>query len=292
MKQNKNYFTSFAGVFLIFGIVMAIFSWDTILYSFYEPVDIYEEGYDFVEAGKGGHIDTTLFASLDAAASLTTTSSRRGRTTSSTTNYYYIVPVYDADDNEYYVCVEVNEHDTTPYDALVDATWDYLSDETAEEIEHPGIKFTGTAKKLDDEVYEYMKDWFEEAEWFESDADIDEYVLQISLEEKNFAGRNVMIIVLVVLFGLAILFFILGRKRDKKLEAQEEAFRQQVQVINNDEVYINLPIGSYPRSELARVDAFLSGGEKVQAIAALRDITGCGLAEAKEIVDNWFKYYI
>ncbi|MBQ3513172.1 MAG: hypothetical protein IJA32_05150 [Lachnospiraceae bacterium] len=292
MRRKSNYFTNFAGVFLIFAIVMIVATWDTIYYSFQEPVDIYEEGYDFVEAGKGGHIDTTLFASLDAAASLTTTTTRRGRTTSSSTDYYYIVPVYDADDNEYYVCVEVSEHDKSQYEALVDATWDYLSDETAEEIEHPGIKFTGTAKKLDSEVYEYMKDWFEEAEWFASDADIDEYVLQISLEERNFAGRNGMIIAIVVLIGLSVLFFVLGKKRDKKIEEQDEAFRQQVQVVNNNEVYINLPMGSYPRSQLARVDSFLSSNEKVQAIAALRDITGCELAEAKEIVDNWFKYYI
>lgn len=292
MRKNNGVLFKFASAFLILGIVMILFSWDTILYSFYEPVDIYEEGYDFVEAGKGGHIDTTLYASLDAAASLTTTSTRRGRTTSSTTNYYYIVPVYDAEGDVYFVCVEVSEHDKKPYDDLVDATWDYFEDETAEDINHPGIKFTGTAKKLDDEVYEYMKDWFEEAEWFENDADIDKYVLQISLEERNFAGRNGMIIAIVVLLGLAILFFVLGKKREKKLEAEEEAFRQQVQFVNNDEVYINLPVGSYPRSQLARVDAFLSGGEKVQAIAALREVTGCGLAEGKEIVDNWFKYYI
>lgn len=292
MKRKSNYFSSFAGVFAIFAIIMIFACWDTIWYSFKEPVDIYETGFDFVEEGKSTHIDTTFFASLDAAASLTTTTKRRGSTVSSSTDYYYIVPVYDADDNEYYVCVEVSEYDKAQYNALVDATWDYLEDETAEEIGHPGIKFTGIAKKLDKEVYQYMKDWFEEAEWFEDDADIDEYVLQISLEEKNFEGRNGMIIAIVVLLALAILFFILGKKRDKKLEEKEELFRQQVQVVNNDEVYINLPMGSYPRRELARVDAFLSGNEKVQAIAALRDITGCELAEAKEIVDNWFKYYI
>ena len=137
-----------------------------------------------------------------------------------------------------------------------------------------------------------MKDWFREAEWFESDADINERVLPLVLEELNFENRNGLLIADIVLFALAIVFFILGKKRDKKLEEQEEAFRQQVQVVNNDEVYINLPMGSYPRSELERVEAFLSANNKVQAIAAFRDITGCGLAEAKEVVDNWYKYYI
>ena len=117
-------------------------------------------------------------------------------------------------------------------------------------------------------------------------------ILPLVLEELNFENRNGLLIADVVLFALAIVFFILGKKRDKKLEEQEEAFRQQVQVVNNDEVYINLPMGSYPRSELERVEAFLSANNKVQAIAAFRDITGCGLAEAKEVVDNWYKYYI
>lgn len=292
MRGKKNFFSSFAGVFLIFGIVMVLFSWDTILYSFQEPIDIYEDGYDFAKEGKGGHIDTTLYASLDVAASLTTTTTRRGSTVSSSTNYYYIIPVFTEKGEEYFVCVEVSESDRSKYEALADATWDYLLDETAEDVNHPGIKFTGTVKKLDDEVYEYMKDWFREAEWFESDADINERVLPLVLEELNFENRNGLLIADVVLFALAIVFFILGKKRDKKLEEQEEAFRQQVQVVNNDEVYINLPMGSYPRSELERVEAFLSANNKVQAIAAFRDITGCGLAEAKEVVDNWYKYYI
>ena len=294
MKEKKNGFYNVAGVFLVFTIVAVIFCWDTILYSFQKPVDIYEEDYNFAKEGTGGRIETTFFASLDAAASLTTT--HRSRTSSSsTTNYYYIIPVYEDSSpmgEEYYICVEVSEHERSKYDALVDATWDYLEDENAEEINHPGIKFTGTAKKLDKKVYSYMKDWFEEAEWFEDENDIDKYVLQISLEEKNFEARNVMIIVILVLLALTILFFVLGKKRDQKLIKQEEEFRQQVQVVNNDEVYINLPCGSYPRSQLARVDAFIANNEKVQAIAALREITGLGLAEAKEIVDNWYKYYI
>lgn len=291
MKRDS-FFSTCARIGLIVAIVVAIFGWDTVLYSFSEPTDIYEEGYDFVEAGKGGHIDTTLFASLDAAASLTTTSSRRGRTTSSTTNYYYIVPVYDKDGDEYYACVKVSESDRRSYEALVDATWDFIMDENAEEIGHPGIKFTGTAKKLDKDVYKYMKDWFEDAEWFESNSDIDKYVLQICLEEKNFDAAGVLIIIFVVSLGVAILCFVMSKKRNKKFEQKEEEFRQQSQYVMDDEVYINLPMGSYPKSQLARVDAFLTSQQKVQAIAAFRDITNCSLAEAKLIIDNWYSYYI
>ena len=291
MKRDS-FFSTAAITCLIFLAMLVGFSWDTVWYSFKEPVDIYEEGYDFVEAGKGGHIDTTLWVSLDRAVSQTTTTkSRRGGSTS-TTKHYYIVPVYDADYNEYYVCVEVSDSDKSSYTRLVNATWTYLEDETLEDIPHPGIKFTGTAKKLDDDLYKHMKDWFEEAEWFESDADIEKYVLPIRLVSKDFDMRNGFIIAYVVLAGLSVLCFVISRKRNKKFEQKEEEFRQQTQVVMGDEVYVTLPMGSYPKRELARVDAFLAGQDKIQAIAAFRDITGCGLAEAKDIVDHWYDYYI
>lgn len=137
-----------------------------------------------------------------------------------------------------------------------------------------------------------MKDWFEEAEWFESDADIEKYVLPIRLVAKSFEMRNAFMIGYVVLAGLSILCFVISRKRNKKFEQKEEEFRQQTQVVMGDEVYVTLPMGSYPKRELARVDAFLAGQDKIQAIAAFRDITGCGLAEAKDIVDHWYDYYI
>ena len=290
MKRDS-FFSTAAITCLIFLAMLVGFSWDTVWYSFKEPVDIYEQGYDFVEAGKGGHIETTLFASLDKAVSQTTTTkSRRGGTTT-TTKHYYIVPVYDADDNEYYVCVEVLDSNKSPYTNLVNETWEYYFEGT-QDIPPEGVKFTGTAKKLDKDIYKHVKDWFEEAEWFESDADIEKYVLPIRLVAKSFEMRNAFMIGYVVLAGLSILCFVISRKRNKKFEQKEEEFRQQTQVVMGDEVYVTLPMGSYPKRELARVDAFLAGQDKIQAIAAFRDITGCGLAEAKDIVDHWYDYYI
>lgn len=46
-----------------------------------------------------------------------------------------------------------------------------------------------------------------------------------------------------------------------------------------------------PKADMDRINGYVAAGDSVTAIKELRDITGLGLAEAKDIIDNWGSYY-
>ena len=207
--MKREFFSTTALICLIYlGIVIAC-SWEIVWYGYKEPVDIYEDGYDFVEAGKGGHIDTTLYVSLGRAASQKKiTKSRRGGCT--IIYDYYIVPVYDADYNEYYVCVKVSDRKAI-YRMLANGTGNYYIEGSVKEPPK-GIRFIGTAEKLDDDIYSEVKKWFKNQKWYTDDIDVEKYVLPICLVEKDFDERNKFVMAYAVLGGLSILCFVISKK--------------------------------------------------------------------------------
>lgn len=46
-----------------------------------------------------------------------------------------------------------------------------------------------------------------------------------------------------------------------------------------------------PKPDMDRINGYVISGDSITAIKELRDITGLGLAEAKDIIDNWGSYY-
>lgn len=47
----------------------------------------------------------------------------------------------------------------------------------------------------------------------------------------------------------------------------------------------------YPKSAFAQVNTYIKGKETVFAMQALRQITGIGPEQAREVVTNWKQYY-
>ena len=45
------------------------------------------------------------------------------------------------------------------------------------------------------------------------------------------------------------------------------------------------------KADMDRINSLVAAGDAVSAIKELRDITGLGINEAKDIIDNWGNYY-
>lgn len=46
-----------------------------------------------------------------------------------------------------------------------------------------------------------------------------------------------------------------------------------------------------PKADMDRINGYVVSGDSITAIKELRDITGLGINEAKDIIDNWGSYY-
>lgn len=265
----------FGFMLVLVSVIMCFVAKDDILISFSEPVDIYEDyPADFRDVKA---VETELYMLFDIfAEEETTTTNNSGAITSRRYDYYYILPVFTAEE-EYYVGVKVSSKKSAPYDDLMDSTWSYLMGET-DSIGDEVIEFQGGFVEMDDELYQYFQDWFKEAEFFESDQEMDKYLLPLVLESVNYERVKTMTFVMIGVFIVGIILIILGLKPKK---AVKEA--------TNPIISINGV--SYPSSNFIRVNSFVERGQKVKAIKELRDITGLDLAQAKDIVDRWNEYW-
>lgn len=293
MKKKGNGLFTAAIVFTVILVLWVALSAKLVILNFQDPVDIYAPGYDFVENGTGGHIETEFYACYGNCAYETTTTTKNGRTTSSSTDYYYVVPVYDKDDNEYYACVKVNSKNSAPYKTLTSNTYDYFETGDTSYLE-TYVEFSGTVEELDDEIYGYMCEYFEGSGMFESDAELKKYVLPYVLTPMNFDASTSRIIIALVLLAATILFWALFFiKRSKNKAAQAEAQAQFEAQFPGQEYgqYVVINGVSYPKDSMAHINAYVNNHETVVAIKELRDMTGLELAQAKDVIDNWYKYY-
>ena len=46
-----------------------------------------------------------------------------------------------------------------------------------------------------------------------------------------------------------------------------------------------------PKADMDRINGYVAAGDSVTAIRELRDMTGLGIAEAKDIIDNWGSHH-
>lgn len=300
--------------------------------SFQDPVDIYETGFDIVEHEDGGHIKTEIFASFGDCASETLTTTKNGTVTSSSTDYYYIVPVYDKNDEEYYICIKIDQDDRSLMNKITNETWDYLEG-TIDYLGSNIYDFEGTISEVDDEIYDYMLDWFRQAEAFDNETELRAHVLPYYLETMHFDAAPSRIIVFVVLLVLTILFWVLFFVKRSKMKnanaaatngmtmnngmysgatlngvpvANTDPYNTQYNANNYDTNnnaygYSTTPNAgfetmaingvSYPKAALDQVNSYVITGQTVQAIKAFRELSGLGLAEAKNVIDNWGQYY-
>lgn len=92
-----------------------------------------------------------------------------------------------------------------------------------------------------------------------------------------FAGWIGVTVIALIMLIAGIVLLVLGLR--KRPELQEFP----------DEVVINGV--HYPKSAFVRVNTYVKGRETVFAMQELRQITGIGPEQAREIVNNWKQYY-
>lgn len=286
-KTNGSGMISVAFVFIIFGLAILIGGRNDIKSAFMKPYDIYDVSYDEIKVGDA--VKTEIDVAFDTYATLETTrkNSKTGNVTGRTYSYYYIIPVSDGYDS-YYMSVKVNQDDKDLFDDICESTLNgYYADVPYE--------FEGNVQKLDDEAYKYMKEWFEEV-GFGND-EIDEYVLPICLESCVLSNVRMLTIggIIAVVIGVFLfaLYFVLASKKKKKAaeavasSSYAEAAPAQAASTN----YVEMAGAKFTREELDQINALVVSGSLTDAIREVRDRTGLGLNEAKDIVDNWGNYY-
>lgn len=269
------------GAFLaMLGLVGGITLWQEIVIAFSEPVDI---NVDFPEdVTKVKAVETTIDMLIDVFAEEETTfTNRSGKVTSKEYDYYYIVPVFTADDDVYYVAVMVNSSKASVYDRIVESTWAYLDGE--KDYLGSSITFSGGFVKMKDELYEYFEDWFEETEWFESEAEMKEHILPLVLKPVVYKNTRLTAFALAGMFviGLICLYFVFFPPKGNGSRRHREATVTD----------ITLNGVSYPAKTFEKVNKLIEKGEKGKAAQELMKITGMDGEAAVDVVNRWWYYW-
>lgn len=190
-------------------IIAATFE-DTMI-AFHKPVDIYDEDFEGIKRYMA--VESDLDIIISSFLEETITHKKNGSTTGVDKYNYYSVPVFVGDEC-YYVALKVssNTAEDNQIKKVVKETMAYLTyrQDTygAEKLE-----FQGGVHKTKKDIYEDMKSWFREAEFFENDDDVEKYVLPYQLEPVYSFQRMRTISIIVVSAALAgLLMIVIDRK--------------------------------------------------------------------------------
>lgn len=314
MKKFFNaLFKQYVLLFLIIGIaLLVIFLGDTI--TSFMPSKDFE---DIMEYGLevGDHVSGNLLYSFDYFAVEDTVTTHKGGTTTTSkgTAYFYVIPGdYNLD---VLYGLEVRKADSSEVSKNTDETFEYL-DGAGEPVTRPYME--GKAVKMDDEMAKYFKKYLEDSGYTSDeikamgDFIMVDYISFISVRIATLAG--------IVFLLLGIVFFILEFRKLSKIEANSmnanynsgenyqpfnnnmdvynQPYNQPVdnnmdtynQTYNNTDAYGQSQNGynnyyGY-NGQLVSLELIDAGENKVKVINEIRNITGLGLAEAKEIVDR------
>ena len=190
--------------------------------AFSEPADIYEDVLtDVGRLRRGFAIETELPFLMECFGSATSTQTNGydNSTLIGDATYYYIMPVWVGEET-YYVALETSAKNDN-YDMLKElsrSTMDWIYMES-EEINASPVHITGGLVTLDDELYKYMKQWFEETGWFEDEADVEKYVLPLSFSEENFTSLKIVFFVELAIAAALLVAIIVFSLKEKKLES-------------------------------------------------------------------------
>lgn len=272
----KSVLVRFGLMFLLFAGIIGFVSWEEIIISFSEPVDIYEDlpkDFNDVKA-----VETELYVLMDVFASeQTTTKNRSGHITSTDYDYYYVLPVF-TEEETYYAAVKVDSEKSKPYDKLTDLTWSYLNGEV-EMLGSKTIEFQGGFVKMEDDLYEYFEEWFEEEQFFESDAEMEKYLLPLVLEPIVYENVRILTYVMVGLIVVGGLMVFFGLRKGK---IKYKPSAHPMIAING----VN-----YPSSNFESVNKLVTKGDKVKAAKELQKITGIEADESTFVIDRWEEYW-
>lgn len=264
------------------GFAMAFIGAITCFVSFREgiaglkpAVDLYADETDVSDIGYFDMVNAEVIEVLGSYATKTTTKNGVKQSEES----YYIIPAFDGEDVRY-IGVKVLEKEYKTFDKMVDDTYNYFAGYSLD-LGNVRVEKTGCLKKMNKEMQKYYYEWFEEAEWYESEEEMKQEVLPIYLDAVvSVKTMRTMFLISVALLvvgaGLGVLGLVKGNGQTQKAVA---------------ETYVMINGVSYPKSSLAHVNTCIEGQERIFAAQELAEITGLSLEEAGKIVENWKRYY-
>lgn len=186
--------------------------------AFSRPVDIYQGALtDASRLKRGFAIQTELPVLMECFGSQTSTQTNTydNSTLIGDAVYYYIMPI-TVGEEIYYVALETSAKNDN-YDMLKELSHSTMASGDAEPV-----PITGGLLTLDDELYEYMKQWFEETEWFEDKADIEKYVLPLKFSEENYTSNRIVFFVELTIAIALLAGIILFSIKEKKAAASAQ----------------------------------------------------------------------
>lgn len=275
MRALRTVFVTFA----LFAVIMLAVGGLDCIASFKTPVDLYGETTNVSDITRTTPVEADVYAVIDCFVTETTTTTKNGAVTDKDYDYYYIIPAYNGDET-YYIGIKVPEDIDYKYDDICDLTWQWMLGDSAE-LGEKTVHAEGCLKEMDDELYDYMVEWFEEAEWFESDADIEKYALPLYLDPVRFSSTRTLTLVAVGTLIVCVVLWIVVGKVDKKREKKSAA---QTHVVINGV--------SYPKETFHNVNRCIANRENIFALQELCNITGLTPEEAQPIIQSWNKYYL
>lgn len=274
-----------AGIFLlIFGVIFLFVFRTNFQIMFAEPVDIFVDAVDSDEDLKVGlAINTDMYLLMESFASKDTTNrGRGGRVTSTSTDYYYILPVFVGAEDTYYVAFKVGEHDgdKSKYNQIANDTMAYLYGEQ-DTCGNYSVWINGGLHKLENEGYQYMKDWFRENGFFENEADIEKYVLPLCFEKQSDSAIRGIFMFSVGAVVVGIVLIIVSTQIGNKYKARHE----YLQGLYGRTVTINnIP---YEIANMEELDKLLMDGKTAKAKKLLMKSFRASDQEADYIINNW-----
>lgn len=262
-------------IIALIGIMLFGFSFKDGIAAMRPHVDLYDDGVNISEVSSWDMIDMDIIDVWGSYATKTETSNGVTRDVLS----YYIITAFEGDDARF-IGIGVPEKEYDLFDNLMENTYDYYGGYDFGDPEEYAHK-TGRLKKMNAEMQKYYYEWFEDTEWFESEAEMKAEALPYYIDPiadptvviKMMAGGGIVGIIGIIIF---VIGFVNDRKKTQK--AVEQA-------------YVMINGVSYSKQSLAHVNAQVLGQEKMFAAQELAEITGMSLDEAGKIIENWNRYY-
>lgn len=166
---------------------------------------------------KGTALDMELFLIMESFCGETVQTTRNGAVTS-TSEYEYVTVPFIVGEETYYLGMKLSETQYKRASKVINDTMDYLY---GEDVDFANT-FVQTASivKMDEEAYGYFQDWFIEMDWFESQAEIEKYVLPLLIDtvDPDYARNALIASIVLFVCGVVIvgLTFVAGMKYAKR----------------------------------------------------------------------------
>lgn len=278
----KNFLRIFGLLAVLFSAQFLAIGWEDTIISLKTPVDIYED-YP-AEVKRFTAVDTEIYCVLDTFGSMTTTTKQNGAITGSRTSYYYIIPVF-TEDETYYIAVRVSSENRARYEKVCKETWAYLAGESNTLGGGTVVPIEGGIGKLSKKLYTHMVEWFEKEQYFDSEEELNKYVLPLVLEPMDLDYVRIVSLICAGVFLLGILLLLLSISMAKK----EKKMRSKMVTPCNSAIIINGV--SYPINNFEIVEKCMAKGDTQGAVKNIQEIAGVSPAQAREMADNWHDYY-